>query len=86
MRHRYAPRDAGQPTAQAAAARVGRRSRRDVSGYAAAAWLGRRPRRDESGIISFTVSVFPCGSIVWDVDFPRAARFGAVVLGLIVDL
>jgi hypothetical protein len=57
VRHRYAPRDAGQPTAQAAAARVGRRSRRDVSGYAAAAWLGRRPRRDESGIISFTVSV-----------------------------
>jgi hypothetical protein len=53
---------------------VGRRPRRDVPGYAAAARVGRRSRRDVSGITPFTVSVFSCGSIAGDVDFPCAAR------------
>jgi len=74
VHRRDAPRAAGQPPAQAAAARVGRRPRRDVPGYAAAARVGRRSRRDVSGITPFTVSVFSCGSIAGDVDFPCAAR------------
>lgn len=52
VHRRDAPRAAGQPPAQAAAARVGRRPRRDVPGYAAAARVGRRTRRDVSGIIA----------------------------------
>lgn len=83
VHRRDAPRAAGQPPAQAAAARVGRRSRRDVPGYAAAARLGRRPRRDVSGITSFAVSVFLMWIYRWGCRFSmRSSSIGAVVLGL----